>query len=157
MQYTFDYENSSDVKILTHEAALTLDEVKSFIDQLLNNLDLNNVKENNLDIIANLLGYPIDKENDPDFRRRSLKNAIDLYKSKGTEDSIKILFYNLGFNVSVVPLWTADYIDFVKLVPPYLKGLIPLSVNNYKPGYYDVTVFNPDNQLDTKSSSYQYL
>jgi phage tail P2-like protein len=159
-QYKFDYANATDVDALTHEVALTLDEVKAFIDQLLNSFDIEACPVENLNIIANILGFPIDREDDPDFVRRSLRNAIALYKAKGTADSIKVLFYNLGFYVDVVPLWTPDFVEKVRIFPPYIKATIakiPDNGNPYRPGYVDVTVVNPDEQFDTSVGAFQYI
>lgn len=158
-QYKFDFDNASDVDALTHEVAITLDEAKAFIDQLLNVFDIEACPVENLNIIANILGYPVNKEDDPDFTRRSLRNAIALYKAKGTADSIKVLFYNLGFYVDVVSLWTPDFVESVQVFPPYIKATIAkiTSGNPYRPGFYDVTVINPDSQMDTSIGAFQYI
>jgi phage tail P2-like protein len=159
MKYTFDYANATDASALTHEVAISLDEAKAFIDQLLNSFDIEACPVENLNIIANILGFPVNKEDDPDFMRRSLRNAIALYKAKGTADSVKVLFYNLGFYVDVVPLWTPDFTESVQIFPPYVKATISkiTSGNPYKPGYYDITIINPDNQSDTSVGAFQYL
>ena len=158
-KYKFDYEHATDVDSLVHEAAITLDDAKAFIDQLLNSFDIEACPVENLNIIANILGYPIDREDDPDFVRRSLRNAISLYKAKGTADSIKVLFYNLGFYIDVVPLWTPDFIETVQVLPPYLKAtLAKINTGNVnKLGYYDVTVMNPDEQIATSVGAFQYI
>lgn len=158
--YKYDYANASDVDAITHEVAITLDEAKAFIDQLLLNFDVESCPVENLNIVANILGYPVDREDDPDFVRRSLKNAISLYKAKGTADSIKVLFYNLGFFVDVVPLWTPDFVEQVRIFPPYIKStiaVVPPNGNPYLPGHYDVTVINPDEQFDTSAGAFQYI
>jgi|ERR1035438_307233 phage tail-like protein len=157
--FKFDSEHATDVAKLTNAVAITLDEAKSFIDQLLNSFDVEACPVENLNIIANILGYPIDKEDDPDFVRRSLRNAISLYKAKGTADSIKVLFYNLGFYVDVVPLWTPDFVESVQVFPPYIKAtLAKINVgNSYNPGYYDVTVINPDEQFNTSVGGFQFV
>ena len=159
MKYTFDYSKASDASALTHEVAISLDTAKAFIDQLLNSFDIEAAPVENLNIIANILGFPVNKDDDPDFMRRSLRNAIALYKAKGTSDSVKVLFYNLGFYVDVVPLWTPDFTESVQIFPPYVKATISkiTSGNPYRPGYYDVTIINPDNQSDTSIGAFQYL
>ncbi len=158
-QYQFDYSSATDVDALTHEVAATLDQAKAFIDQLLASFDIEACPVENLNIIANILGYPISAQDDPDFVRRCLRNAISLYKAKGTADCIKILFYNLGFYVDVVPLWTPDFIESVQVFPPYITATINqvASGNPYKPGYYDVTVINPDAQSNTSTGAFQFL
>lgn len=157
-QYRFAYQTATDVGALTQQVAFTLDECKSYIDQILNVFDIDNCPVANLNIIANILGYPVNAQDDPDFTRRSLKHAINLYKSKGTEESIRVIFYNLGFYVSVAPLWTPDFIESVAISPPYIQAHIPAVIGNpYKAGFYDVTVVNPDGQLFTAVGTYQYI
>lgn len=147
MKYDFPSQANTDVKKLVGAAAFTLDEIKAYIDQYMDNFDVNRVNPNNIDIIGNLIGYPFSNETEPEFKRKLLQTAIDFYKAKGTEDSIRILFYTLGLNVDVVPLWTADYVDIVEISSPYMRVTFNLSekTNNYA----DVTVINPDEQLDT--------
>jgi phage tail P2-like protein len=159
-KYTFDYSRATDVQKLNQTVAVTLDEVKAWVDQILDNLNIDTCPVEHMNIIANLLGYPINKEDDPDFIRRSLKNAINLYKSKGTEEAIKVIFYNLGFNVEVVPLWTPDFVEQVAVYPPYLEVKVPLIPEGglpYNGGYYDITVINPDDQMYTTSGAYQFI
>lgn len=159
-KYTFDYETSTDLQKLNQSVAVTLDEVKAWVDQILDNLNVDICPVEHLNIIANLLGYPINKEDDPDFIRRSLRNAINLYKSKGTEESIKVIFYNLGFNVEVVPLWTVDFIEQVQIYPPYIATKvpnIPAGGIPYNSGYVEVTVMNPDDQSVTVTDGYQFI
>lgn len=151
--YRFDYQNASDVEALNQTVAVTMDEIKAFIDQLFDNFNVDTCSTEHLNIIANVLGYPIDKEDDPDFIRKSLKNAISLYKSKGTAECIKVLFYNLGFYVDVVPLWTPDFVENVRIYPPYLK----VDPAAYAIGFYDVTVINPDEQFTTAPGAIQII
>lgn len=156
MQLNFNLDGKSDVHIITQLAAMTLDSVKAFIDNLLDNFDIDRVPDENLGLINNLLGYPKDKEQDPDFVRKNLKYAIDLYKAKGTEDSIKILFYNLGINVDLIPLWTPDYTEYVEVYPPYIKVSVPSLQSAYPTSLVDITVENPDGQMYTYVNGYQF-
>lgn len=150
----FDYKNASDVEALTHVMAVTLDDVKYEIDQLPDSLDLDFSKPEHLNIIADLLAYQIDKEDDPDFQRKQLRVAIDSYKTKGTVESVKVLFYTLGFNVEVIPLWTPTYVDYIPVYPPFIS--VSSSPATDIPQTVDVIVINPDNQSDTKVNSYEY-
>lgn len=157
-KYSFDYSKATDTQILNQTVAITLDEVKVWIDQLLDNLSVETCPTEHLNIIANLLGYPIGNEDDPDFIRRSLRNAINLYKSKGTEEAMKVIFYNLGFNVQVVPLWTANFVEPTLVSPPYIRTKIPETTKiPYNNGYCNVTVMNPDDQMFTLSGGYQFV
>lgn len=155
MQRIFNYNTSSDIASITNEVAVTLDEIKAYIDQIFDVLDIDNCPVEHLNIIANLLNYPIDKEDDPTFIRRGLKNSISMYKTKGTEDCIKLLFYNLGFTVDIIPLWTPDIVENTLITPPYIQTSIINTNFPYKPGIYDVSVINPDNQLFVKLNSFE--
>lgn len=150
----FDYENSTDLEKFNNSVAATLDEIKLYIDKLVDTLDIDFCPKDKLYIIANLLGYELNREDDPDFQRRQLKSVIDSYKAKGTSDSIKILFYTLGVNVEVVPLWTPDFKQEVSLVPPYIQIV---GTNQNPTGTFDVIVINPDEQLDTETQAYSYV
>jgi phage tail P2-like protein len=150
--YKFNWDTTTDIQKITQTVAVSLDELKAWIDQILDNLSIDSCPIEHLNIIANLLGYPANKEDDPDFIRRSLRNAINLYKSKGTEESIKVIFYNLGFNVDIVPLWTADFVEKVQIFPPYIATKVPVISKTgipYNAGYVDITIMNPDDQFFT--------
>lgn len=150
----FDYNNSSDIEKLNHIAAVTLDQIKALIDQLIDVYDLDFVKDEHLNIIASILGYPLDREDDNEFKRRQLKAAIDSYKAKGTEESIRVLFYTMGLNVEVIPLWTPDFREEITLTPPYVR--IASTPENSE-GFKDVILINPDSQYHTFKDSYKYL
>jgi phage tail-like protein len=153
MNYNFNTPANTDLKKLVNVAAYTLDELKAYIDQFVDNFDIERVDPKNISIISNLLGYPFSNETEIEFKRRLLRTAIDFYKAKGTADSIKILFYTLGLNVDVVPLWTADFKDFVEITPPYVQAEITLVEADITGAYKDVTIINPDEQLYTASAA----
>lgn len=154
MNYDFNKTASSDITKFLNGVALTLDEIKTDIDLFINNIDIEKVNPNNINIPANLLGYPFSNETEAEFKRKLLKTAIDFYKAKGTSESIRILFYTLGLNVEVVPLWTADITSYVDVTPPYIQAYFELKTNptgNYK----NLSVINPDGQLHTAVSAIQ--
>lgn len=152
----FDSETATDLEALNNVIAVSLDDLKAEIDQIVDNFDIDNAKAARLNIIGNLLGYKLGRETDPDFQRRSLKTAIDFYKAKGTPDSIKILFYTLGFDVEVIPLWSADFQEQILIEPPYISIAMISIPDNFQPGYYDVSVLNPDLQTATEVGGYQF-
>lgn len=151
MNYNFSSPSDTDIKKLTNVVSYTLDELKSYIDQFIDNFDIERVEPKNINIIGNLLGYPFSNETEVEFKRRLLRTAIEFYKAKGTSDSIKILFYTLGLNVEVTPLWTADFQDFVEISPPYVQAEV--DVPSLTGLYKDVTIINPDEQLYTATSA----
>jgi P2-related tail formation protein len=156
MQISFPYDISDAAQILNNLASITLDDCLAQVDQLPYILDIEKCPDDKLHVISNLIGYPVDNQDDPNLRRNILKYAIDFYKVKGTPDSVRILFYTLGFDIDVVPLWTPDYQETKEVFPPYLKITLPITTNPYPSGYYSITVQNPDNQTDTETSAFQY-
>lgn len=154
MNYDFNKKASTDLSKLLNTVALTLDELKAYVDQFVDNIDIERVDPKNIDIPAHLLGYPFSNETEPEFKRKLLRTAIDFYKAKGTAESIRILFYTLGLNVEVVPLWSADFVSYVDVTPPYIQfyyEMIGAPTGNYN----DVTVINPDEQFYTSTSAIQ--
>lgn len=149
-----DYEKTKDRNAILPTSAIALDEIKAWIDQLLDLNDIDLTKKENLVLISKLLNYPFTKEDDPNIQRRFLKSAIDFYKSKGTLECFKILFYNIGYEVEVIPLWTADITITRTVTIPYIRviGLI-----NNIPGIYNVQVTNPDGQFDIQINGYTYV
>ena len=154
--------SSADVTGLVKTCAVTLDQVKAYVDEFVYNLDVNKLRSENFSIVANDLGVELETTDIDEFNKRNILLAIDSYKSKGTLDSIRILFYTLGFDVEVVPLWTPDYIEDVILPPPYLYFTLPkyfplTSVPSPFPvGTVDVSVSNPDGQYDLYPKSFTF-
>ena len=154
MNYDFNKTASTDLGKLLNGVALTLDEIKSYIDLYIDNIDIERVPPENIDIPANLLGYPFSNETEAEFKRKLLRTAIDFYKAKGTAESVRILFYTLGLNVEVIPLWTPDFASYVNVDPPYIQAYFEIQgspTGNYK----SVTVINPDEQFYTAVSAIQ--
>jgi len=153
----FNNETATDLEKLNNVVAVSLDDIKAEIDQIVDNFDIDNVRPERLNIIGNMLGYKLGRETDPDFKRRSLKTAIDFYKSKGTPESIRILFFTLGFDVEVIPLWTADFQEQIEIAAPYIRVATPVLKHVFAPGYYDVHVLNPDEQGGVLVGAVQFL
>ena len=147
-----DYDKTRDNNAIIPTTAIALDEIKTWIDQLLDLTSIDYAKDEHLSVIAKLLGYPFTKEDDPDIQRKFLRSAIPFYKSKGTVECFKILFYNLGYQVEVLPLWTANLVTDQTVLPPYLKISAMSALSQ---GYYDVHVINPDLQLDIFLNGYE--
>ena len=136
--------DTTDIKALTQVMAVTLDEVKAMVDRLTDSLNIEFAPNEQLPLIAGILGFPYNEQDDPDFTRRQIKSAIDWYKTKGTTDSFKILFHNLGFDVDIIPLWTPDFCQNVPITTPFIfvqqVGLA------YTYSQTPVEVTNPDGQ-----------
>lgn len=141
----FNADKAGDLESLMHLFAVTLDDMKAWIEQIVDVLNIDFAKPEHLPVIAAILGFPIDVDDDPVFIRKQLKTAVDWYKTKGTVMSFKILFYNLGFDVDIIPLWTPDYCETVIIGPPYLR----LTDVIYDLGESTVIITNPDGQTDT--------
>lgn len=154
MNYDFNKNASTDLGKLLNGVALTLDEIKAYIDLFIDNIDIERVAPENITIPANLLGYPFSNETEAEFKRKLLRTAIDFYKAKGTDQSVRILFYTLGLNVEVIPLWTPDFSAYVNVNPPYIQAYFNI-VGDPTGNYKSVTVINPDEQLYTAISAIQ--
>lgn len=150
----YDYVNGTDIKNLTQGVAVTLDEVKAEIDRIMDVFDVEFCPAEDLPIIGALFGFEIDTTEDPEYQRKLLKTAIDVIKNKGTFDSFKIIFKNLGFDITIKPQWTADYYEEVTVNLPYIQldNLPAMDV-----GFYDIVVINPDDQYDEVKNLLEYV
>lgn len=152
--YNFDYEAGTPIENLTQVVSITLDELKAYTDQIMDVFDVDMAQPEHLPIIGALFGFQIDTNEDPEYQRKLLKTSIDLLKTKGTIEAFQIVFSNLGYNVKVHPMWTADVSEEVTVNLPYIQ------INNLPPnavGTYDIVVLNPDDQLDTLVAGIEYI
>lgn len=143
----YNFKDHSDLENYNHIIALNLDEMKAFIDQVSDNLSIEFVDAKYFGIIAALLNVDLNKIEDTNLQRQQLRTALDTIRAKGTLECFKVLMYNFGLDIDIVPLWTPDYYEETEVIPPYIKvqGLPPIA----SPGKYDVTVLNPDQQFNT--------
>lgn len=139
----YNYSNKSDLQNFNRVISVSLDEMKSFIDEISDTLSIDFVKPEHFAIIASLLNVDLNKSEDEYLQRRQLKTALDLIKSKGTIDCFKVLMYNFGLEIEIIPLWTADYVEKVPIYPPTIVFTQP----ELSGGSYKVTVLNPDGQF----------
>jgi hypothetical protein len=142
----YNINTHSDLENFNHVVALNLDEMKSFIDEVSDNLSIEFVDEKYFGIIAALLNVELNKNEDPNLQRQQLRTALDTIRSKGTVECFKVFMYNFGLTVDIIPLWTPDYYEELEVVPPYIK------VDYFDPmatGLYPITVINPDQQIQT--------
>lgn len=147
----YNYNEKTDLENFNRVIAISLDELKAFIDEISDVLSIEFANKEQLAIIASLLHVTLDRNEDEFLQRKQLKTALDIIKTKGTIECFKILMYNFGLDIKIIPLWTADYNRNILISPPYIKieFLPPLAIaeNN-------VTVYNPDYQYNTKSNSF---
>lgn len=145
----YDFSSKKDLENFNHVIALNLDDMKSFIDEVTNNLNVDIIDKNYFGILASLLSVDLTNTEDEYLQRRQLKTALDTIRSKGTLECFRVLMYNFGLEIDVIPLWTPDYYEEVKVSAPYIKITMLPEVSE---GTYDVTVLNPDNQFNSFSS-----
>ena len=142
----FDYVNGTDVENFVQGVAITMDEAKAEVDRVMDIFDPDYATIDELPILGSLFGFDIDTKEDPEYQRKLLKTAIDLIKNKGTLSSFNILFHNLGYDMNLVPLWTADYSEEVAINLPYIQIS---EMPQLTTGTYDIMVVNPDDQYGT--------
>jgi len=111
-QMQTDDKISGDLQVFTKILGMTMDEVKSFIDQFTDIFDIDRCDTKYFDALAYLLGYPLNKQDSFESQRFQLKNAVELWKRKGTFEVFRILFYLLDFDITITELWTEDYALF---------------------------------------------
>lgn len=79
--------------------------IEDFANQLIDLLDSNFVNEHMLQLLANMFGLKL-KSSDPTLWRRQIKEAIPLYKNKGTLNGLKKALSQSGINlINFIKLW----------------------------------------------------
>jgi len=111
-----DDKQTGDLQNFIQILALTQDEVKSLIDQFTDIFDIEHCDSKYFDALAYLLGYPLNRLDSIESQRFQLKNAVELWKWKGTFEVFKILFYMLDYDLSIQELWTDNYSLFYPTV-----------------------------------------
>lgn len=147
----YNYKQKTDLENFNQTIAISLDEIKAFIDQVSDILSIDFVNKDQLAVIAALLGVDLNKSEDVNLQRKQLKNALDVIKSKGTLECFTALLYNFGLDIEIIPLWTPDYSEESLIKPPFIQIS---SLPQIQPGLFAVTVINPDDQVDTKESCF---
>ncbi len=147
----YNHSEKTDLENFNRTIAISLDEIKSFTDEISDILSIEFAKKEHLGVIASLLHVTLDKNEDEFLQRKQLRTALDIIKTKGTIECFRILMYNFGLDIKIIPLWTADYTKDILIEPPYIKieALPPLL-----PSTNAITVYNPDYQYNTKANSF---
>jgi phage tail-like protein len=104
-----DEDVTGDLKNFTKILAVTQDEVKSLVDQFTDIFDIDHCDPKYFDALAYLLGYPLNRLDSIESQRFQIRNAVELWKWKGTFEVFKILFYMLDYDITIQELWTNDY------------------------------------------------
>lgn len=104
-----DDQESGDLRSFIKILGLSMDEIKSLIDQFTDIFNLDRCDPKYFDVLAALLGFPLNKLDSIELQRFQLKNAVEFWKRKGTIPVFKVLFYMLNYSIEVVELWTNDY------------------------------------------------
>lgn len=102
--------------------AITMDEIKDYIDAFTEVFDIRRCDPQYLPYIAAALGHFFNasersnvlietadetiKEEKHAFQRRQLENAVAAYKVKGALDAFRTIFYVLGYKIKLYELWT---------------------------------------------------
>jgi len=87
------------------------------IDGLLQITDVDVADEQYLDYIAALLGLELLGLDTVAQKRALIRNAVAIYKIKGTEKSWEIIFKTLGFDTDIIELWYDNNGDLVTVDP----------------------------------------
>lgn len=145
----WNFQNHTDLENYNHIIALNLDEMKTFIDQVADNLSIEFVDEKYFAIIASLLNVDLNKIEDTNLQRQQLRTALDTIRAKGTLECFKVLMYNFGLDITITPLWTPDYYEEIEVSPPYIQIQALPDFTTSGNGEYNVTVLNPDQQFNT--------
>lgn len=116
VQMKDDDATTGDLQSFIKVLALTLDEVKTYVDQFTDIFDIDRCDPKYFDALAYLLGYPLNRLDSVQSQRFQIKNAVELWRRKGTFEVFKILFYLLEYNLTIVELWTDNYQTFYPTV-----------------------------------------
>ena len=159
---------TADLANFTKILALTLDDVKSYIDTFPAVFDIDRCDPRYFGAIASLLGYPLNRLDSVESQRLQIRNAIQFWRKKGTTDVFRILFYLLDYHVEMVELWTQDYRTMhpVETVG-YPKAEYPLGPPNdapellenggtwYKTPYFGIVINPVTSYVPTPKYPYQ--
>lgn len=115
------------------------------IEGLLLLTDVDETAEQYLDYIASFLGIELLGLDSIEQKKTLIKNAVAIYKIKGTEQSWEIIFKALGFGADVFELWwdnSGDLTDTDPMLGHLSAGLDPSNPDLTILGRYTVAEFN---------------
>lgn len=115
------------------------------IDGLLQITDVDVADEQFLDYIAALIGLELLGLDTAQQKRTLIKNAVPIYKVKGTEQSWQIIFRTLGFETDIIELWWDNTGNLTTTDPMFghlSTGLDPINPELTILGRFTVAEFN---------------
>ncbi len=115
------------------------------IDGLLVITDVDEAPEEFLDYIAALVGMELLGLDTVEQKRSLIKNAVAIYKIKGTEESWQIMFRTLGFETDITELWwdnIGDLVDTDPMLGHLSPTLDPINPSLTLLGRFTVAEFN---------------
>lgn len=119
--------------------AVSQDEFQDFLDEFPTIFDVDECEAKYLPYLAKMLNYPLSGRDTEASQRLQLKYAVEWYKRKGLHESFRILFYSLGYVITLRELWTRDYLTFHRypgtfqptVFPAFTQGVgVPVSISN---------------------------
>ena len=137
--------------------AITMDELKDYIDSFTEVFDLERCEPKYLPYIAAILGYDLNLSDPVEVQRRHLRHAVAWYKVKGTEESFRIMFFAMGYRIRLYELWTTTGYLFQPGLPPDIRNLqdqlVDLSGLAWTENYKIFTTALPGYSADTLADS----
>ena len=117
-----------DLAAFLEVVAISLDDFQEFIDDFPKIFDVEKCPTKYLPYLAKMLNFPLNQRDDEHSQRLQLLYAVEWYKRKGLHECFRILFYSLGYVVSLVELWTKDYQQFFRYPgswrPPVFQAML---------------------------------
>lgn len=113
-EYAYLDRDLGDLKDFLEVIAISFDEFDGFIEDFASIFDVDTCEAKYLPYLAKMLNYPLSERDTVESQRLQLRYAVEGYKRKGLEESFRILFYSLGYIVSLSELWTKNYEQFYK-------------------------------------------
>lgn len=107
-----DVQVGGDLRNFTQVLAVTMDEVKSLVDQFPDIFNIDRCDPKYFDSIATLLGYPLNRLDSIESQRFQIRNAVEFWRRKGIFEVFRIMFYMLDYQISIAEMWTKDYLTF---------------------------------------------
>lgn len=90
-------DEAGDLRTFLSLPAGTLDELKQAIDDFPTIFDVDHCDERFLPLLARLVGLEVDGTCSPDCQRRRVREAVEIYRRKGTIPAIERDFDSLGW------------------------------------------------------------
>jgi phage tail-like protein len=133
------------IRTITDAMQQNYESLDAEIDGLLLITDVDASDESFLDYTAAMLGLELLGLDTAEQKRTLIRNAVAIFKQKGTENSWDIIFRALGFDTDITELWWDDTGTLVSVDPMFGQleaGLDPVNPEITLLGRYTVAEFN---------------